>query len=150
MNRPKKSDRRGRAIASRTFLAVAVLVLLALPATASAQQGDSRVFELRTYTAPEGRLDDIVDRFRTGTMRIFAKYDIESIGYWIPQDSALSANTLIYLLAHPSREAARANWRAFFADPEWVELRARTEADGPIVERVVSVFVDPTDFSPLR
>lgn len=139
------STRSAFAVAAVTF----ALLSVAAP-QAAAQQQSSRVFEIRTYTAPEGRLEDVVDRFRKDSMRLLAKYGMESVGYWIPQDSVRSKNTLIYILAHPSREEARANWRAFSADPEWQQVRARTEANGPIVERIESVFVDPTDFSPLR
>ena len=125
-------------------------VLIVCATQATAQEAPQRVFEIRTYTATEGRLDDVVDRFRQDSMRLLARHGMESVGYWIPQDTALSKNTLIYILAHPDREAARAAWRSFFADPEWLQVRARTEADGPIVAGVESVFVDPTDFSPIR
>ena len=128
----------------------ALVILIAAASQSAAQETSSRVFEIRTYTAPEGRLDEVVDRFRRDSMRLLAKYGMESVGYWIPQDSVRSKNTLIYILAHPSREEARANWRTFSADPEWQQVRARTEANGPIIERIESVFVDPTDFSPLQ
>lgn len=141
---PKRA--RARAVA---LLSVVLLASAASPDGAAAQQA-ARVYEMRTYTAPEGRLDDVIDRFRRDSMRLLAKYGMESVGYWVPQDSALAKNTLVYILAHPTREAARENWRAFFADSEWLEVRARTEANGPIVARVESVFLDPTDFSPLR
>src|SRR3954467_7308474 len=82
------------------------------------QQG--RVFELRTYTAHDGKLQNVVSRFRDHTMRIFAKHGMASVGYWTPEDAPLAPNTLIYILAHPSREAAKKNWDAFRSDPEWV------------------------------
>jgi hypothetical protein len=73
-----------------------------------------------------------------------------SIGYWTPQDAPLSQNTLIYILAHPSREEAKKNWDAFRADPEWVKVKAASEANGPLTTKVESVFVNPTDFSPIK
>lgn len=129
---------------------LASLLLVLVANTSSAQEAPQRVFEIRTYTSTDGRLDDVVDRFRQDSMRLLARHGMESVGYWIPQDSTLSENTLIYILAHPDREAARAAWSRFFADPEWQQVRARTEANGPIIARVESVFVDPTDFSPIR
>lgn len=135
---------------ARAFLfAMAFLSIAAAPRSAEAQQTD-RVFELRTYTAVEGKLDAVIARFRDVTMELLAEYGAESVGYWTPLDPELSDNTLIYMLAHPSREAAAANWQAFFQDPRWIEARAKSEADGPILERVQSVFVEPTDFSPLH
>ena len=115
-----------------------------------AQTDNTRVFELRTYTAPEGKLPDLEKRFRDHTMRIFKKHGMESVGYWTPQDAPDSQNTLIYILAHPSRDAAKKNWAEFQADPEWQKVSAESQVNGRIVSKVVSVFMDPTDFSPLK
>ena len=109
-----------------------------------------RVFELRTYTSPPGKLAALHARFAQHTMALFARHGMTNVGYWTPQDSTRRENTVVYLLAHPSREAARASWAAFGADPEWQRVRAASEANGPIVARVESVFLDPTDFSPMR
>ncbi len=109
-----------------------------------------RVFELRTYTCHEGKLGALQARFRDHTIAIFKRHNMESIGYWVPQDPERSKNTLIYILAHPSREAADKNWAAFRADPEWVRVKAHTEAAGPIVQKTESVFMSPADFSALK
>ena len=111
----------------------------------------NRVFELRTYTAPEGKLEALNARFRDHTIRIFKKHDMNAIGYWTPQDQPGSKNTLIYILAHPSREAATKNWAAFMADPEWVKAKADSEVNGRLTTQTpASVFLDPTDFSPIK
>lgn len=109
-----------------------------------------RVYELRTYTTPAGKLPDLERRFREHTMAIFARHGMTNVGYWTPQDSAHRDNTLVYLLAHRSREAARESWAAFGSDPEWKRVQSESEANGRIVERVESVFLDPTDFSPMK
>ncbi|MBZ5724496.1 MAG: NIPSNAP family protein [Acidobacteriia bacterium] len=109
-----------------------------------------RVFELRTYTCHEGKLEALKARFRDHTIAIFKRHNMESVGYWIPQDPERSKNTLIYILVHPSREAADKNWAAFRADPEWVKAKADSEAAGPIVQKVDSVFMSPADFSGLK
>ena len=118
------------------------------PAVLHAQ--GSRVFELRTYTAPEGKLDALKARFRDHTIRIFNRHNMTSIGYWTPEDAPNSSNTLVYILAHPSREAAKKNWAEFQADPEWIKVAADSQKDGRIVTKVESVFIDPTDFSPIK
>jgi hypothetical protein len=115
-----------------------------------AQSDAGRVFELRTYTAPEGKLGDLHKRFRDHTMRIFKKHGMESVGYWQPQDAPDSQNTLIYIISHQSREAAKKNWADFQADPEWQKVSAESQVNGRIVSKVVSVFMDPTDYSPLK
>ena len=122
---------------------------LVSPAT-TAHAAANRVFEIRTYTTPPGKLDALKARFRDHTIKLFNKHGMKSIGYWIPQDAPLKDNTLIYILAHASREAAKKNWAAFRADPEWVKAKAESEKDGQLVEKVESVFVDPTDFSPIK
>jgi hypothetical protein len=108
------------------------------------------VFEIRTYTTNEGKLDALNARFRNHTTAIFKRHGMENIGYWVPQDAPLSQNTLIYIIAHESREQAKKNWAAFGADPEWVKVRGESEANGKIVSKVESVFVDPVDYSPIK
>jgi hypothetical protein len=116
---------------------------------ANAQTG-KQVFELRTYTAPEGKLGELQARFRNHTIRIFDKHGMKSVGYWTPQDAPLSQNTLIYVLAHASREAAKKSWADFQADPEWQKVSADSQVNGRIVAKVDSVFMDATDFSPIK
>ena len=113
-------------------------------------QGSGTVFELRTYTAPEGKLGDLQKRFRDHTRRIFDKHNMKSIGYWTPQDAPLSQNTLIYILQHPSRDAAKKNWAEFQADPEWQKVSAESQVNGRIVAKVDSVFMEAADYSPIK
>src|SRR5215469_6654191 len=109
----------------------------------------SRVYELRTYTCYEGKLDALKARFRDHTIDIFKRHGMESIGYWVPQDER-SKTTLIYILVHPSREAADKHWAEFQADPEWRKVAADSEANGKIVQHVDRVFLTPADFSALQ
>jgi hypothetical protein len=110
----------------------------------------TRVYELRTYTCNEGKLQALEARFRDHTIAIFKRHGMESIGYWIPQDPERSKNTLIYILAHPSREAAEKHWDEFHKDPEWLKVQAESEAHGALVRKTESVFMSPADFSALR
>jgi len=113
-------------------------------------QAAKHVYELRTYTAPDGKLGELHSRFRDHTMRIFNKHGMKSVIYLAPQDAPDSQNTLIYVLEHPSREAAKKAWADFQADPEWVKVSAESQVNGRIVSKVVSVFADPTDYSPIK
>jgi hypothetical protein len=122
----------------------------AQPGASADAVSKGRVFEIRTYTTEEGRLDALNARFRNHTMRLFEKHGMTNIGYWTPEDAPLSRNTLVYILAHPSREAAKKNWEAFGNDPEWRKVREESEANGKIVTKVESVFVDATDYSPMK
>lgn len=110
----------------------------------------NRVYELRVYHAMPGKLGDIVKRFKDDTRAVFEKHDMTSIGYWTPQDSPAKDNTLIYVISHPSREAAAKNWKAFATSDEWKAIVARTEANGKLVEKIDSTFMDPTDYSGLK
>ena len=98
------------------------LFLLALVAAGMALAAGP-VYELRTYTAGEGKLNDLIARFRDHTERIFKKHHMESVGYWVPQDADKKNTTLIYILKHPSREEGEKNWMAFQADPEWQKVQ---------------------------
>ncbi|MBM3775621.1 MAG: NIPSNAP family protein [Acidobacteria bacterium] len=110
----------------------------------------NRVFELRTYTAREGKLSDLQARFRHHTTRLFEKHGMTNVGYWVPQDAPGSRNTLIYIISHPSREAAKKAWDAFRNDPDWIKAKTESERSGAIVEKVESVFLDATDYSPIQ
>ena len=110
----------------------------------------ARVYELRTYTAPDGKLEELHARFRNHTLRIFQKHGMSNVAYFKPQDVPLSQNTMIYLIAHPSREAAKQNWAAFGKDPEWQKVAQESQVNGKIVAKVESVFLDATDYSPMK
>lgn len=132
------------------FVAGVAVGCLAGPADVLHAQGGRRVFELRTYTAPEGKLADLQALFRGHTTRLFEKHGITSVWYWVPQEAPRSSTTLIYIVAHPSREEATMRWAAFQADPEWQKVRADAQVNGRLTTEVKSVFLDPTDFSPLK
>jgi hypothetical protein len=114
----------------------------------SSGQTSTMVYELRVYHTYEGKLDDLLRRFREHTVQLFEKHGIKNVAYWTPSDEPLKGKTLIYIVAHPSREAAVANWKAFSADPEWQSVRDKSEANGKLVEKIDSTFLALTDFSP--
>lgn len=139
-----------RFVSTVALLAVG-FALGAVYSTSVAQaQTANKVFELRTYTAPDGKLPDLNARFRNHTMRIFQNHGMTNVGYWVPQDAPAKDNTLIYVISHASREAAKKNWAEFAADPEWKKVSAESQVNGPIVTKVVSVFMDATDYSPIK
>jgi hypothetical protein len=106
------------------------------------------VYELRVYHAYEGKLDDLLKRFREHTTKLFEKHGIKNVAYWTPLDEPGKSTTLIYILEHPSREAAAANWKAFQDDPEWKSVRDKSEENGKLVVKVDSTYMALTDFSP--
>jgi len=117
-------------------------------AVAEAGAGEGTVYELRVYHTNEGKLDDLLARFRNHTITIFKRHGMESVAYWTPTDDPLKGKTLFYILRHPSREAATANWAAFRADPEWQKVSAASDANGKLVASTESTFLKLTDFSP--
>jgi hypothetical protein len=132
-------------------------ILTALPLTAlipsaianAAQPASSTaVYELRIYHANPGKLDALVARFRDHTVKVFARHGMKSVAYWLPLDEPAKTNTLIYILVHPSREAAATNWKSFQDDPEWKSVKEKSEANGPLVDHVDSTYMALTDFSP--
>jgi len=105
------------------------------------------VYELRVYHARAGRLNDLLARFREYTDKLFARHGMKSVAYWTPTDEPAKNNMLIYILQHPSREAAAANWKSFQDDPEWKSVKTKSEENGPLVDKVDSTYMAMTDFS---
>ena len=141
-----------RALAAVTMLTLGFAAgrLSSAEVTAAAQQPATRVFELRTYTTHPGKLDALHTRFRNHTMKLFEKQGMTNVVYLTPMDAPQSQNTLVYLLAHTSRDAAKASFAAFRSDPDWIKVKTESEAAGPIVVKVDSVFLTATDYSPMK
>jgi hypothetical protein len=140
----------------RTALGFAAGVLLlggyvaarSAPAIVQPQQASTRVFELRTYTAPDAEKFAMLNaRFREHTTRLFEKHGMTNIGYWTPVDAP---NTLIYVVAHQSMEAAKKSWGAFRSDPDWQKVSADSKAKGLTGITIESKYLTPTDYSALK
>ena len=130
---------------------IVTTAIAALPFLLNVQAATpQRVFELRTYHTYEGKLDTLLTRFRDHTTKLFERHGMTNVAYWLPTDEPLKGKTLIYVISHESREAAAKNWAAFRDDPEWKKVQADSEANGKIVEKVDSVFMETTDFSPMK
>lgn len=131
------------------FRLIALFTLVTGLVSALRAADDGPVFELRTYTATPGNLDKLLARFRDHTLKIFEKHGMQNIGYTVPTDAADGAGEkLVYMIAHKSREAAKASWAAFSADPEWKAVAKASEVNGKIVAKVESVYLSKADFSP--
>jgi hypothetical protein len=122
-------------------------ITAAISNSAFAADSSTTVYELRVYHTFEGKLPDLLKRFREHTTKLFERHGMKNVAYWVPMDEPAKSNTLIYILAHASREAAAASWKAFQADPEWIEVRTKSEEPGKIVDKVESTFMTKTDFS---
>jgi len=134
-----------------TSIALLVLAALAIGlATAAGAADGPRAFELRTYTAADGKLDALHTRFREHTIGLFKKHGMEVIGFWTPTGEKATPNTLVYLLAYPSQEARQTMWKAFMDDPEWKKVYAESQKDGTLVTKVESTMLAPTDYSSMK
>jgi hypothetical protein len=136
---------------------VALLVSVALVAGLASRtraekekKVEERVFEMRTYYAPEGKMKALHARFRDHTCKLFKKHGMTIVGFWSPIDEKEAEKKMVYLLAYPSKEAADRSWKAFRADPDWIKAKKESEKDGTLVEKVESVFLNPTDYSPMK
>lgn len=122
-----------------------LLVAVLQPERAAAAEADTRCFELRAYFAHEGKLDALHARFRDHTLSLFEKHGMTHVGYWVPLEN--SENKLVYLLAYQSRDARDDAWKTFLGDPAWKAAYKASIADGKLVQRVESVFLNATDYS---
>jgi len=133
--------------ATLTGLAAAPSATPASPSVAK----DSRCFEMRTYYAAPGKFEAMHARFRDHTCALFKKHGMELVGFWIPTDKEKGAdNTLVYILAHKSRDEAKKSWAAFVSDPAWKKAQTESEANGKLVEKAEVLFMSATDYSPLK
>ncbi|HVS15385.1 MAG TPA: NIPSNAP family protein [Thermoanaerobaculia bacterium] len=130
------------------FLPVLLGLALWIPAAGAGAQ--ELAFELRVYTAEEGKLEDLQRRFREHTVRLFEKHGMTVVAFWTPTDEERAKDTLIYVLSYPSAEARQESWRAFASDPEWQRVYQESHANGPLVAKVESTMMTPTDYSPMR
>jgi NIPSNAP len=108
------------------------------------------IYELRTYWAAPGKLDNLNARFRNLTLGLFARHNMTVIGFWTPQPITPDTGDLVYLMAYPDHAALTAAWDAFRADPDWQAGRAASEVDGKLAAKVTSVVLQSTDYSPLQ
>jgi hypothetical protein len=135
------------------IIAVVALASSAGYATLEAKGGkkvETRVFEMRTYYAHPGKMDALHERFRKHTTKLFEKHGMTLIGYWSPIDPKQAEEKMIYILAYPSKQAATKSWDDFKNDPDWKAAKAASEKDGSLVKKVESVFLNPTDYSPIK
>jgi hypothetical protein len=145
-----------RSISSLLTAALGALFAVAATRASAAPAGsslapDSRCFELRTYTAAPGKLEALHARFREHTNALFVKHGMTLVGYWVPSDADKgAANTLVYLLAFPSRAAREKAWADFQSDADWIAAKNTSEVDGKLTEKVESVLLTATDYSPMK
>jgi hypothetical protein len=137
-------------IVTLSLLVAAWLGYAAHDARGGKKVEDTRVFEMRTYYAHPGKMTALHARFREHTNKLFVKHGMTLIGYWNPTDKKQAEEKLIYILAYPSKAAADKSWADFRADPEWKKAQKASEVDGPLVKKVESVYMNPTDYSPIK
>lgn len=130
---------------------VAALGLMGVGYAAGARMEKAdRFFEMRTYTTNPGKMSALHARFRNHTTKLFEKHGMTNVGYWSPTTGENAENTMVYILAYPSKEAREKSWKAFVEDPEWKKAKADSEKDGVLVSKVASVFMTPTEYSAIK
>lgn len=127
-------------------LLILFFLMISVFAKAQSDDANSRLYELRTYYAPEGKLENLMNRFRQHTLKLFYKHNMRLEGFWTPLDN--KENKLVYLMSYPSREARDKSWKEFSNDKDWKKASAESVKDGEIVAKVENVFLKTTDFSP--
>jgi hypothetical protein len=134
------------------FALLGLAALLAMRSAAEdkekdVKKTDSRIFELRTYYAAPGKMDALNARFRNNTIGLFKKHGMEVIGFWTDEKRP---EVLIYILAFPSKDAADKSWKEFLEDPDWIKAKADSEKDGALTTKIERVFMNPTEYSPIK
>jgi hypothetical protein len=127
------------------FLIAAFVLGLGVTAARSDDKAEP-IFEMRTYWAPPGKLDDLNARFRNHTCKLFEKHGMTNVGYFVPVENP--DNKLIYFLSYPTKDARDKSWKAFQADPDWQKAYKASEVNGKLVAKVDIKFLRMTDYSP--
>jgi hypothetical protein len=138
----------GQCASNALFMKKLSLIIVALSCMAAAHAADTRLFEMRTYTAAPGKLEAVHKRFQQHACRLLERHGMVNIGYWTPVDEPGAANTVMFILAHRDRETRDAQWKALMADPEWQAVFKASEAEGRLVEKAEVRFLRATDYSP--
>jgi hypothetical protein len=138
-----------RYVVGAAVIAVAAVTLYR-PEAQGGKKVSTRVFEMRTYYAHPGKMEALHARFRDHTCKLFEKHGMTLIGFWSPIDAKQAEEKMVYILAYPSREAAKKSWSDFVNDPDWKKAKAASEVNGPLVARVESVYLNPTDYSAIK
>ena len=122
------------------------------PAINTQKKSPARTFELRTYTATPGNLANLQTRFREHTMKLFSQYGMTNIGYWITEEKEGVQPRLLYILAHPSEAEGKRHFEEFRKDPNWIKVKEESEkvGGGSLTTKVESVYMKPTDYSPMQ
>jgi hypothetical protein len=135
-----------------SLLVIAAFACCAMFAAARADESgkEGRLFEMRTYITNDGKLPDLHKRFSDHTIKLFEKHGMTIVGFWTPVDGPDADNTLVYMLAYPDLEGRKKSWAAFISDPDWMAVYKASRANGPLVKKVISQYVAPTDYSPIK
>jgi hypothetical protein len=108
------------------------------------------LYELRVYTASEGKMAALDARFRDHTIGLFRRHGMTPIGFFHPivAPGAPADNRLFYVMGYKDRAARDAQWLAFAADPEWKQVYADSQKDGSLTSKIENTFFTTTDYSP--
>jgi hypothetical protein len=117
--------------ADAAFLRYASMLLLAFSGfprvVPPPDKKDGRVLELRTYQSPnEERGINKMEMFNSGEIPIFARSGMPGV-FWGKALVGPDLPQLTYMVCHESIDAAKKNWSAFGADPEWKTMREKPQ-----------------------
>jgi hypothetical protein len=131
-----------------SLLVLSAMALIS-PAAEPAKS-ENRVFEMRTYTVPPGKMKELHARFRDNICKIMEKHGMTLIGFWVPSDPKAAEEVLICIVAHPSQEAAKKAWDELHKDPAYVKEKAEADKNGPTISKVEAKFFNATDYSKIK
>ena len=133
----------------RVLMASIVILTVAVTGglSASADEPQKVVHQLRIYEIFDSNKKAFHDRFRDHAMRIMAKYDFKIVATW--ESKRDNRTEFVYLLEWPDRETMADRWEKFLRDQEWIKIKKETgEMYGPLVGEIQDRTLYLTDYSP--
>ena len=116
-------------------------------------ENSQHVWEFRIYTTTPNNLENLLSRFRDHTVKLFENYNIISRAYWTATDAAQGSDKMLYyFVTHKTEAAGKASFDAFRKDEEWLRVRKASEekGGGSLTTKIESIYMTPTEFSPIK
>ena len=108
------------------------------------------IHELGVFHCVPGRLPALLKRFENDTLRLFEKHGIKPLGFWTVEIGE-SNNDLFVILEWESLAERELKFGTFGTDPEWLEVRRKSEEQrGPVEASITNTILVPTVFSNIR
>nr|AIQ77674.1 protein converting hydride meisenheimer complex to product x [Nocardioides sp. JS1661] len=91
----------------------------------------------------QGRAQDLHRRFADHTLALWREMALDVQGFWNVADDP---HRIVYIVRFGSVAEAQAHWAEFSTDPRWLDIKAASEQDGPLIESISVTYLSSPDY----